>query len=84
MGQFDGLGFINENPADTVLWMDFGPDFYAAVSFNDEPDGRRIFIGWMDNWAYAQVNDLSSKVMQFCKFGAIRVDSNIWLKCVAY
>ena len=37
------------------LWADFGPDFYAAVSWSDVPrdDGRRIWIGWMSNWAYA-------------------------------
>ena len=34
-------------------WMDYGKDFYAAVTWNDVPDGRRIAIGWMNNWNYA-------------------------------
>jgi fructan beta-fructosidase len=34
-------------------WVDYGKDFYAAVTYNDVPDGRRIAIGWMNNWNYA-------------------------------
>ena len=39
-----------------ALWADWGRDFYAAVSWNDLPprDGRRLWIGWMSNWEYAQ------------------------------
>jgi fructan beta-fructosidase len=44
-------------PARSVLerssWVDYGKDFYAAVTYNDVPDGRRIAIGWMSNWQYA-------------------------------
>jgi sucrose-6-phosphate hydrolase SacC (GH32 family) len=41
------------NPAN---WADYGRDFYAAVSWSDVPkeDGRRLWIGWMSNWQYAQ------------------------------
>ena len=41
--------------AETTQWMDYGTDFYAAVSWNDVPkeDGRRLWIGWMNNWHYA-------------------------------
>ncbi|NYI05163.1 glycoside hydrolase family 32 protein [Allostreptomyces psammosilenae] len=34
-------------------WLDHGRDYYAAVSFNHVPDGRRIMLGWMSNWDYA-------------------------------
>ncbi len=34
-------------------WLDYGKDYYAAVSWNDVPDGRRVMIGWMNNWQYA-------------------------------
>jgi fructan beta-fructosidase len=34
-------------------WLDYGRDFYAGVTFNDAPDGRRIMIAWMSNWQYA-------------------------------
>ena len=34
-------------------WMDWGRDYYAAVSFGNVPENRRIMIGWMNNWDYA-------------------------------
>lgn len=55
IGDFDGKIFRNDNPKDTWLFVDYGKDFYAAVSFSDIPksDGRRILLGWMSNWQYA-------------------------------
>ncbi len=52
VGEFDGARFVAEN--DEALWMDYGPDFYAAVTWSDIPasDGRRLAIGWMNNWNY--------------------------------
>jgi fructan beta-fructosidase len=40
----------------SALWFDYGPDYYAAVSWNDIPksDGRRLWLGWMSNWEYGQ------------------------------
>lgn len=35
----------------TAEFLDYGPDYYAAVTFNDAPE--RISIGWMNNWLYA-------------------------------
>lgn len=54
IGQFDGFDFVNDNDKKTVLWADYGADFYAAQSWSDTPDGRRIMVGWMNNWTYAQ------------------------------
>jgi fructan beta-fructosidase len=36
-------------------WVDFGRDFYAPVSWSNIPasDGRRLWIGWMNNWETA-------------------------------
>lgn len=42
--------------ADIALWADHGRDFYAAVTFSGMPDGRVVWMGWMNNWEYA--NDL--------------------------
>jgi sucrose-6-phosphate hydrolase SacC (GH32 family) len=30
--------------------MDFGKDFYAAQTYNNDPLGRAIVVGWMRNW----------------------------------
>lgn len=37
-------------------WLDWGRDYYASVSFADAPDGRRVMLGWMNDWDYA--NDI--------------------------
>ena len=48
IGQFNGKEFIPETKAE---FLDYGPDYYAAVTFNNSPE--RISIGWMNNWLYA-------------------------------
>jgi fructan beta-fructosidase len=55
VGEFDGHKFVNESTANQ--WVDQGKDNYATVTFSNIPetDGRRISIGWMSNWQYAQV-----------------------------
>lgn len=55
IGNFDGKTFKNENNCKDVLWLDLGRDNYAGVTWSDVPDedGRRLFIGWMSNWQYA-------------------------------
>ena len=55
IGDFDGRVFTSENPKETILWMDYGADYYAPQSWNDEPNGRRIMIAWMNNWQYAKL-----------------------------
>ena len=63
VGDFDGSTFtldpafaatLTDGPA---VWLDWGRDDYAGVTWSDVPpeDGRRIFLGWMSNWDYAQV-----------------------------
>jgi fructan beta-fructosidase len=58
VGDFDGRTFVPERLSDspepaTFDWLDYGRDYYAAVSFNGVPDGRRLMIGWASNWEYA-------------------------------
>ncbi len=57
VGQFDGNTFTNDNSPETVLWLEYGRDNYAGVTWSDIPssDGRRLFIGWMSNWEYANL-----------------------------
>jgi sucrose-6-phosphate hydrolase SacC (GH32 family) len=62
-GDFDGVQFISDSTITSgeqdpdrlqeYNWLDWGRDYYAAVSFSDAPDGRRIMVGWMNNWDYA-------------------------------
>ncbi|WKN41255.1 glycoside hydrolase family 32 protein [Tunicatimonas pelagia] len=56
VGDFDGTTFTNDNPDDMSLWLDYGKDNYAGVTWSDIPesDERRIFLGWMSNWQYGQ------------------------------
>jgi fructan beta-fructosidase len=54
VGQFDGRRFVNANPPETELWLDFGRDFYAAQSFFDRTDAAPINMAWASNWLYAR------------------------------
>jgi levanase len=37
-------------------WLDYGRDLYASVSFGNMPGNKRVMLGWMNNWDYA--NDI--------------------------
>jgi len=51
-GQFDGKTFI---PYQTdTRWIDYGTDNYAGITWSNTGD-RKIFLGWMNNWQYANV-----------------------------
>jgi fructan beta-fructosidase len=41
---------------DNARWVDYGKDFYAVVSWSNisPKDGRRLWVGWMNNWEYGQ------------------------------
>jgi len=54
IGQFDGKTFSTKFPKENTLWVDHGSDFYAPQSWNNEPNERRITIGWLNNWRYAR------------------------------
>lgn len=54
VGTFDGKTFKNDNKTTDILWIDYGKDNYATVTWSDAPDNRRVSIGWMSNWQYAQ------------------------------
>lgn len=53
MGSFDGKNFYNEAPATQINWLDYGKDNYAGVTWSNTGH-RRLFLGWMSNWQYAQ------------------------------
>ncbi|NHN36344.1 glycoside hydrolase family 32 protein [Pseudomaricurvus alcaniphilus] len=53
VGEFSEKGFFPVH--NDILWLDYGPDCYAGVTWSDIPvaDGRRILTAWMSNWKYA-------------------------------
>jgi fructan beta-fructosidase len=61
VGRFDGHRFAPDErhqprPSGAAQWLDYGTDNYAGVSWSGVPaaDGRRLMLGWMSNWNYAQ------------------------------
>lgn len=51
-GEFDGKTFT---PFQTdTRWIDYGPDNYAGVTWYNTGN-RKLFLGWMSNWLYANV-----------------------------
>lgn len=54
VGNFDGKTFTCDTDKNTTTWLDHGPDNYAGVTYFNAPDNRKIFLGWMSNWAYAE------------------------------
>lgn len=50
IGEFDGKQFVSNSAA--IKWADYGPDEYAGVTFSNTNE-KRIFLGWMSNWNYA-------------------------------
>jgi fructan beta-fructosidase len=63
VGDFDGKNFkIDDAQKNETLWLDYGTDNYAGVTFFGAPnrwvksksnEEVRILIGWMSNWLYA-------------------------------
>ncbi|MDF1865045.1 MAG: glycoside hydrolase family 32 protein [Saprospiraceae bacterium] len=53
IGQFDGNKFTLDSEETGQHYLDYGRDFYAAVTWNNDPYKRRLMIGWMNNWDYA-------------------------------
>ncbi|UAB84132.1 glycoside hydrolase family 32 protein [Zunongwangia sp. SCSIO 43204] len=61
VGDFDGKKFTpvasqKELPENHSYWLDFGKDNYAGVTWSNTnlPENKRLFIGWMSNWQYAE------------------------------
>ncbi|HVV56039.1 MAG TPA: glycoside hydrolase family 32 protein [Mucilaginibacter sp.] len=50
-GNFDGKTFTPNYTG--TRWVDQGTDEYAGVTWSNTGN-RRIFLGWMSNWLYAQ------------------------------
>lgn len=51
-GSFDGHRFTPDFTG--TRWIDWGPDNYAGVTWSGT-GARKIFLGWMSNWQYANL-----------------------------
>ncbi|MFC4213420.1 glycoside hydrolase family 32 protein [Pedobacter lithocola] len=51
-GSFNGETFIPDS--DRQKWVDYGTDNYAGITWSNTGK-RKIFIGWMNNWQYADL-----------------------------
>ncbi len=52
VGNFNGKEFKCDYKQ--TKWMDYGPDEYAGVTWSNTGN-RKLFIGWMSNWQYANI-----------------------------
>ena len=75
VGEFNGTSFKNENNAGKILRPDYGPDYYAAIVYNNLPEGSApVSIGWINNWTYA--NEIPVSPWK----GAMSIPRNIQVK----
>ncbi|MGE5108673.1 MAG: glycoside hydrolase family 32 protein [Sphingobacteriales bacterium] len=75
VGEFDGVKFISENPPDKIVRPDYGPDYYAAICYNQLPTSHApTAIGWLNNWNYA--NEIPTTPWK----GAMSIPRNLGVK----
>lgn len=56
VGEFDGHRFTPDKKQPEADLLNYGRDYYATVSWSGVEDGRKVVVGWQNNWDYA--NDL--------------------------
>jgi len=71
VGEFNGSRFTHDGPP---IQVDHGGDFYASQSWENAPDGRRIWLAWMSQWKYA------GKVPDFGARGLMTVPRELSLR----
>ena len=72
VGDFDGKRFTTNQKQ--TLWLDYGKDHYATVTFSNAPQNRHIALAWMSNWQYA--NNVPTK--QFRSANSVPRDLGIF------
>ena len=82
IGEFDGTNFKSENPPANIYRPDYGPDYYAAVTYNHLPSGHApILLGWANNWEYA--NDIPTfpwkSAMALPRELSLKKENNEWI-----
>jgi len=82
VGEFDGEKFINENPVEKINRPDYGPDYYAAIAYNQLPANvLPTTIGWVNNWNYANEIPTSpwKSAMSLPRNLSVKKTGNEWL-----
>jgi sucrose-6-phosphate hydrolase SacC (GH32 family) len=82
IGDFDGTTFVPRYSTNEPRWLDFGKDNYAGVTFNNEPTGKRVFIGWLANWDDVKQHPATSWTTQMTiprELGLTKVNDEIVL-----
>lgn len=80
IGDFDGTSFVPRYSTNKPRWLDFGSDNYAGVTFSNEPNGKRILIGWLANWSNVKTHPATSWTTQMTiprKLGLIKYKEEI-------
>lgn len=69
VGTFDGHEFRCETDPSLTRWIDKGRNHYAAVTWDNAPDNRRVLLPWIAGWPY---QSLKKPVQIRCIQGAPR------------
>jgi fructan beta-fructosidase len=82
VGTFDGTKFVNENPAENIYRPDYGPDYYAGITYQQLPaDQAPVLLGWANNWSYA--NDIPTNpwkgMMAIPRTLSLKREKNAWI-----
>jgi len=80
-GDFDGKKFNSDEPATTLKRPDYGPDYYAAITYNNLPaNAKPTSIGWLNSWNYANEIPTSTwrGAMSLPRELALKKDGNSW------
>jgi sucrose-6-phosphate hydrolase SacC (GH32 family) len=82
IGDFDGTTFKPRYSTEEPRWLDYGKDNYAGVTFNNEPTGKRILLGWLANWSDVKNHPKTSWTTQMTiprELGLVRLRDEIVL-----
>jgi fructan beta-fructosidase len=82
IGDFDGTTFVPKYSTKEPRWLDYGKDNYAGVTFNNEPNQKRIFIGWLANWSDVKDHPATSWTTQMTiprELGLAKINGEIVL-----
>jgi beta-fructofuranosidase/levanase len=63
-------------------WVDLGPDYYAAATYNGLPEYGRIAVGWANNWEYGAdipTSPWRSSMSTMRKYSLATIDSKATL-----